>query len=305
MTNFAQPVSMRVTEEQFEADLRKPLEELGYEIKELFKFSDFPILINNLGDIRGHLSNVEDFANETYGRYFIDHYNPTLFLALAAMREGDEPHVGEWFVYSNPDGMKINFREEGLYQLKGAFSDEGAFIDDGGNCNGHWPQNNVYFTKASKEEIIAHFTKNKTMNKKIEGYKLIKPEYNAAALKLVGITAWNPNPTWDFKEGSPEYDKLLAAGVLNLWFAPVYEQEDRYLTVTCDQGEFKVKVVPEGFEFESNLVPLQRIKDLVNIMRNAVSIGNWSTTFNTVNIGCKKNITLDSLQKLIDAHGKD
>lgn len=61
-----------------------------------------------------------------------------------------------------------------------------------------------------------------TMEKKIIGYKLIKPEYANVSANIVG---WN-HPMYKLeKVTDQEYiKKLQKAGVLDLWFEPVYEQ---------------------------------------------------------------------------------
>ena len=71
-------------------------------------------------------------------------------------------------------------------------------------------------------------------NKKIIGYKLIKPEYKDAALKIGDSTGFNTdnNNTQSYlKEdvllsyASRSIRNLKEAGVLDLWFEPVYEEE--------------------------------------------------------------------------------
>lgn len=77
---FTTPVSMKVTEEQFNADLRQPLEKLGYRT---FMTFDAPHLCNNFNGTDG-LCKMTHFFKD-HNRHFIDHYNPKLFLALASL----------------------------------------------------------------------------------------------------------------------------------------------------------------------------------------------------------------------------
>ena len=77
---FTCPVSMAVTEEQFNADLRQPLEKLGYRT---FMTFDSPHLCNNFNGTDG-LCKMTHFFKD-HNRHFIDHYNPKLFLALASL----------------------------------------------------------------------------------------------------------------------------------------------------------------------------------------------------------------------------
>jgi len=74
--------------------------------------------------------------------------------------------------------------------------------------------------KITLKEFKQYFLKQDNMEKKLIGYKLIKLEYSDAALKILG-TIW----------GTPMYlvtvssciENLRSAGVLDLWFEPVYE----------------------------------------------------------------------------------
>ena len=102
-------------------------------------------------------------------------------------------------------------------------------------------------------------------NKKIVGYKLTKPEYKEAVIKICNYSVF------DFKrfkievsEGAVEH--LQKAGVLDLWFEPVYEQEEfkvgDWVTTTTDvsisyekpkKGEvFQITEIKSEFVFFSS-----------------------------------------------------
>ena len=91
MNKFITPVSMQVTKEQYCRDLENPLVNLGYVWEDWYWKYDFskqhPLLVNYYNSKLGNLGALS--LNEKYrdGAYFIDHYNPELFLALAAMTE--------------------------------------------------------------------------------------------------------------------------------------------------------------------------------------------------------------------------
>ena len=57
---FIQPVSMRVTKEQYERDLRQPLLKMGYE-EALSDWTLHPILTTNLIGNDSYLSNIRDY----------------------------------------------------------------------------------------------------------------------------------------------------------------------------------------------------------------------------------------------------
>ena len=106
------------------------------------------------------------------------------------------------------------------------------------NGNGflkHWHTSNIVekgYTQITLEQFKKHFLKEKTMKKEIVGYKLIKPEYRQAALGLIPTSVYLSSPKLISKEGNNYLDSTCAtinnlrkAGVLDLWFEPVYEEE--------------------------------------------------------------------------------
>ena len=96
-TKFIQPVSMRVTQEQYLRDLREPLLAMGYEESLITSFTHTPILVNNYGGRNGILSNTCEEAVIIENRHFIPDYNPEYFLAVAAMTSETFGIVGEWW----------------------------------------------------------------------------------------------------------------------------------------------------------------------------------------------------------------
>ena len=101
ITKFIQPVSMRVTQEQYERDLREPLLAMGYREILITSFTHTPILVNNYGGRNGILSNTDEEAVIIENRHFIPDYNPELFLAVAAMTSEKFGIVGEWWKFKN------------------------------------------------------------------------------------------------------------------------------------------------------------------------------------------------------------
>lgn len=94
---------MKCTLEQFASDLHRPLKALGYKVPDIqgirseeqyfmTNWSDYPYLVE-------YISSSD--AIDMNGRYYIDHYNPQLFLALAAMTEGNDWIEGEWLVFKS------------------------------------------------------------------------------------------------------------------------------------------------------------------------------------------------------------
>lgn len=145
---FISSIKMPCTRDQYEADLKKPLEELcgcrlgGDFCRFEFIFFQYGILTQS------------DAYNIKKGRTRIQKYNPALFLAIAAISEkGFWP--GEWVVLSDI-GKEEWMSHLGLLQVK-KYDPEtehfDAFIEfenaPGGRAE--------YFRKATLPELITHF----------------------------------------------------------------------------------------------------------------------------------------------------
>lgn len=163
---FITPVSMKCTQKQYEKDLKEPLKELGHKEdynwnKDLNPDSGCPYLHADEDD-----SGVA-WHNHCNDSYYINHYNPELFLALVAMTEGVPAIRGEYLIcVKNDTNFTIDklYRSGGEYFIDNNYNSYSVEADDKGDENGH---SFNFLRKATKEELINHFTKeNKTKMKK-------------------------------------------------------------------------------------------------------------------------------------------
>ena len=178
---FIQPVSMRVTKEQYERELREPLLKMGYGEVTIANFNKMPIIATNYNGYYRSLSNLNDMRKSHYNRYFIPDYNPEFFLAIAAMTDKESPIVGEWLVCI----------DEMAYIISGY--KVGEFVKNGNpNIELNW------FRRATLQELIEKFTnkesiKEDTMKKELtqelikDLKNLIAPENEEAFNKIMGI----------------------------------------------------------------------------------------------------------------------
>lgn len=102
------------------------------------------------------------------------------------------------------------------------------------------------------------------MNKKIIGYKLIKPEYVNAVISITGISVYD-NPVEFINnyfnslftiEGN-FIKSLKQAGVLDLWFEPIYEKEviaESIKTTTKNEVKTKQIFTKEQEDYIKNLI---------------------------------------------------
>jgi hypothetical protein len=164
---FTQPVSMKCSEEQYKRDLKKALLSMGYK--------EYCLTHNGHGDeiIATNISGSHNIVSDIYfedknrhGRYFIEEYNPQLFLALAGMTDSETGNVGEWWKRSSIPSEGKFTRYKIYKQLEPNYQEFCAFLNDRNTPDGHFGDNDKHFVKATKEEIITEFTKqnNKPMN---------------------------------------------------------------------------------------------------------------------------------------------
>jgi hypothetical protein len=111
--------------------------------------------------------------------------------------------------------------------------------------------------------------------KKIIGYKLTKPEYEKAANQITGTeNLILHSKNYNFQIDSLAYDRVVKAGVLDLWFEPVYEQEEfkigDWVTTTTEisisyvkpkKGEvFQITEIKSEFVFLYKLISTNKNK---------------------------------------------
>jgi hypothetical protein len=149
---------MKVTKEQFDNDLKPSLTQMGRHDNTWGGWIAHPhVAVNNKNNKVGNYRGVDSIE------YCIDHYNPELFLALAAMTDKEDGNVGEYWKFIDTVYMGDNFTIGKIYkQHKSTINTHSAFIDNKGDYNGFFDSsggNKSCFIKATKEEIIAYFSK--------------------------------------------------------------------------------------------------------------------------------------------------
>ena len=167
---FIQAVSMYCNKEQYEADLRQPLLDMGYNECDTDGWWELcPVITNNYGGRFGHVTNIGNSYINKYNRYFINHYNPKLFLALAAMRKTEFSPDGRYFSVGKGEWImnaEFNIQQENVL-----------------NCF----QSIELWKKITKEEIIKKFTMKEDLREiLIEGRAVVDSFGN------VGMVVENP-----------------------------------------------------------------------------------------------------------------
>jgi hypothetical protein len=155
---YTSDVTMKITKEQFENDLKPSLIQMGRHDNTWGGWIEHPYVA-----VTSKNNKVGNYRGVDYPEYCIDHYNPELFLALAAMTDSENGNVGEYWKFIDTDYIGGNFTRGKIYkQDKSTINIYEAFIDNKGVGNGLSTSkggNKSCFIKATKEEIITHFSK--------------------------------------------------------------------------------------------------------------------------------------------------
>lgn len=159
---FITPVSMKVTKEQYERDLKEPLKDLGYiTLRDCINFDNSNLLVTNFANVSYEYGTSRQIdGNIAYNRTYINHYNPELFLALAAMTKGNEPIIGEYVIASigtvhylvKYNGNNNNYKVTS-YKWLCLDNDSPSWINSNNLGSFHY-----LVRKATKDELIKYMT---------------------------------------------------------------------------------------------------------------------------------------------------
>lgn len=354
---------MECTEKQYEDDLKDSLLALGYEEKDVSKWNnDNKFLVTNLWNIPANFGNLTGFHKTSYNRHFINHYNPELFLALAAMTEGEDWIVGEWLVLKGSerifkcnDTLSANsskgsaknihkdiYRKTTKKKLINHFTKQTTMeknfilpkkwcvevtneiledlitlrktlgkddfenirnytycLNDGNYSGDHVVRGQLITTEQFKKYVL----KQNNMEKKLLGYKLIKPEYRKAATAIINNNSFSTIPGIDIKVAST-IESFKKAGVLDLWFTPVYEEikQDKEFNIPCKYGSFNLTVKKEGFLYipDNRVLNVPDIISFCDLRAKQISKYLFTNIVEKINMGCKKEIKVSDLDPLIE-----
>lgn len=166
------------------------------------------------------------------------------------------------------------------------------------------------------EQFQKYVLKEETMEKEIIGYKLIKPKYRQAAEAVVS----QYDPYYDFKNWDLNLEKdgdmftkdsnqskwLKEAGVLDLWFEPVYAQEKQIIQMhSSNKGMFEIEVVDGKAYYrpENKYLPEEWIRDIINsydeiLIQQRNGVNPYSVQIAGLHVGCYQNCRKEDWEKV-------
>lgn len=146
-------------------------------------------------------------------------------------------------LHNSPDGY-IHSVDYGINGWTGKFGESCYYAGD----NKH-PDHTLITFKQFQEHILKQTNTMKEENKKIIGYRLIKPEYETAVLKLVNYNYHKLDTAergYDLYSEGYLVEKVKKAGVLELWFEPVFENTIKLPIINKYKGEFDGEYITYG-----------------------------------------------------------
>jgi len=307
MKKFKYPLAIEGTKEQL-ANLEPLLISLGYmmvnECRQ-YKHSS-PWLLTRFGVHRYHIGYNQTRANHLV----VNASNPDLVLALAAMVDDGEFYEGEIVKYIGNDHRWCTAVSGGQGNTfivdKQTGRKEYLYVKPPPNAICNTPNTYIHhFCKATKEEIIQHFTKHTDpTEKKIIGYKVVtnilRWDYGTVLVKQ-STGQWAPEGARPGQECVSNNHLLLEKDL----FDPVYEEEIKIITLRCEGGTFEIEVSKKGIYYKPEDVYLSLIllrKAIDNKIMVSSTNKDYSFVPSHINSGCKKSVPVCDWVKVLDAY---
>lgn len=157
MRQFIQPVAIKMKNLSDQAQMRQKLVIMGYDCSGFDLKSEigvFPFILAYYGGESSRAGNNQNPAQHDKGRIVVD--DPDLFLALAAMSDGEKYYPGEWVICE--DDRELDIIKKGrAYKIKYA-NDRIGYLQFKIDIPGENMLLADRFRKATKDDITAHFS---------------------------------------------------------------------------------------------------------------------------------------------------
>lgn len=158
---------------------------------------------------------------------------------------------------------------------------------------------------ATTEEILNYQKENKPVKatmeteKKIIGYNLKKGfDESMIARALDTHTGSVKNGCWLPNRGKI-FDNAMKLCVLDLWFEPVYEEDEKTFELSCDGGTFELAVSKKGLYYAPDNKYLDAAILRSFLISKESNLRHQSYTFQIpithIHMGCKKNVPISHL----------
>lgn len=257
-------------------------------------------------------------------QYYYSWFNSKKDLPIYTFEQFKEMYLEEQFVLPEKWYIKSNGKETYTKYLVPYLKQIGyPYINwDGKDYYYHVFKNNcsAYTTKLHDykeitfEQFKKYVLKQETMEKEIIGYKLVKHEYSDAARKIVDLdlplTVDRITPKTKTHNSTIMYDRLKKAGVLELWFEPVYKEEKTIVKMySSNKGEFEIEVVGKKAYYRPDNKELTKefIEEILDWFDNSINHSYdsrtkllYSLTVQSLKVGCMEGTRQTDWLKVYD-----
>jgi hypothetical protein len=155
----------------------------------------------------------------------------------------------------------------------------------------------VHYVEGGFDEISTLEVFEKAAMKEVIGYKLAKSEYKAAALAIIGEDDFRNDPGIDVSVPS-NIQKYRNAGVLDLWFEPVYKSSEVTIKLSKSRKAIITNktlatiVLADGSKFQA---PAEAISKVLKALNSLATIAGYRPEFKEFQLGCQ-TFTIADLQ---------
>ena len=204
---FIQPVSMPCTKEQYEEFLKEPLLRMGYKEESTFRWGsvDCQFVATNYDDVPSFCGNITKESRSYKRRFYIETFNPELFLAIAAMTDEEYGIPGEYWTYRGTSNQDWTHGE--VYKSAHKVSEGQFAVNDKGVLDGYRTNNREAFRKSTLEELVEQLIKQENSRQEMEIVKVTREDLSK--VWKVACDAWKLKiEGYATKYGSPLSSEL-------------------------------------------------------------------------------------------------
>lgn len=208
----------------------------------------------------------------------------------------DKIKVGDWVVFDSNRYGGDAFTKGNLYKCANVADTYGELCvmvktdNVGSQTNGH---NIDFFRKATPTEITNHLNMN-MKQQEIDYYEVIKQYPHGLPIgSRIEVYTYTIEPSLRLEPAKyPEF------------FKPIYKSKAEHFSISCKSGNFGVEISGGEFDkvakFDGATWTISELRELVSIPN--LTLHDYKISFNlaSVNVGCKKGISIESLKSLID-----
>jgi hypothetical protein len=243
------------------------------------------------------------FFQTVEGKYWSGHYKtslPTIPLLDFLEKEEAFPLDDFGVLVENSNGKEIVD-----YLVSKGFKNPSNYVGNVVNSAYYFIESKYNFIKCnfknptSKTYTLQQLKQLDMQDKEIIGYKLIKPEYENAAIKIVAmdlpLTVDRIKPKTSENNSTLMYDRLKKAGVLELWFKPVYKETKKLPKINGYEG----KVENEFVVYGNNCAKFHKqfFKNLSTVNEG----NNWGNRkVKSIKLDSGVEITIEQVKQIVD-----